>query len=206
MCRDQNCVAATEAFWPKVPTFGCRGNMSPTCRRLSQPRYKSYGIVSFVLIPTYKKCYAGAIFEFCSFLEVLITLQYSASEPTSQHNNTRQQKRNTLPTLQRLCPPLSPWVWQQRQGLMAPLLFMGLLVLFHRWLQFVSNCWHRKLKLKCASRKSLWDFWHTPKILVQSVLLSRDSILTFCLCSQRGCWNSEFHPHSFWVSVEEPKQ
>jgi hypothetical protein len=38
MCRDQNCVAATGAFWPKVPTFGCRGDMSPTCGQLSQPR------------------------------------------------------------------------------------------------------------------------------------------------------------------------
>ena len=38
MCRDQNCVGATGAFWPKVTTFGCRGDMSPTCRRLSQPR------------------------------------------------------------------------------------------------------------------------------------------------------------------------
>ena len=37
MCRDQNCVGATGAFWPKVTTFGCRGDMSPTCRRLSQP-------------------------------------------------------------------------------------------------------------------------------------------------------------------------
>ena len=38
MCRDQNCVGATGAFRPKVTTFGCRGDMSPTCRRLSQPR------------------------------------------------------------------------------------------------------------------------------------------------------------------------
>jgi hypothetical protein len=38
MCRDQNCVGPTGAFRSKVPTFGCRGDMSPTCRRLSQPR------------------------------------------------------------------------------------------------------------------------------------------------------------------------
>lgn len=41
MCRDQNCVGATGAFWPKVTTFGCRGDMSPTCRQLSQPRRES---------------------------------------------------------------------------------------------------------------------------------------------------------------------
>ena len=37
MCRDQTCVAATGAFGQNVPTFGCRGDMSPTCRQLSQP-------------------------------------------------------------------------------------------------------------------------------------------------------------------------
>ncbi len=34
MCRDQNCVGVTGAFWPKVPTFGVRGDMSPTCRHV----------------------------------------------------------------------------------------------------------------------------------------------------------------------------
>jgi hypothetical protein len=37
-CRDQNCVAATGALGENVPTFGCRGDMLPTCRQLSQPR------------------------------------------------------------------------------------------------------------------------------------------------------------------------
>ncbi len=36
--RDQFCVAMTGACWPNVPTFGCRDNMSPTRRQLSQPR------------------------------------------------------------------------------------------------------------------------------------------------------------------------
>jgi hypothetical protein len=40
MCRNQNCVGMTGAFWPNVSTFGCRGVMSPTCRRLSQPRMR----------------------------------------------------------------------------------------------------------------------------------------------------------------------
>ena len=31
MCRDQNCVATTGAFGQNVPTFGCRGDISPTC-------------------------------------------------------------------------------------------------------------------------------------------------------------------------------
>ena len=35
---DQFCVATTGAFWPNVPTFGCRGDISPTCWQLSQPR------------------------------------------------------------------------------------------------------------------------------------------------------------------------
>ena len=38
MCQDQNCVATTGVFWPNVPTFGCQGNMLPTCWQLSQPR------------------------------------------------------------------------------------------------------------------------------------------------------------------------
>ena len=37
MCRDQNCVVATGAFGQNVLTFGCRGDMSLTCRQLSQP-------------------------------------------------------------------------------------------------------------------------------------------------------------------------
>ena len=36
-CRDQNCVTTTGAFGQNVPTFGCHGDMSPTCRQLSQP-------------------------------------------------------------------------------------------------------------------------------------------------------------------------
>ena len=38
MCRDQICVATTGQCQPKVPTFGCRGDMSPTCWHHSQPR------------------------------------------------------------------------------------------------------------------------------------------------------------------------
>ncbi len=55
MCRDQNCVATTGAFWPKVPTFGCRGDMSPTCRRLSQPSWPTLdmGILLAARAPGY---------------------------------------------------------------------------------------------------------------------------------------------------------
>ena len=38
MCRERNCVGSLGACRPNVPTFGCRADMSPTCRRLSQPR------------------------------------------------------------------------------------------------------------------------------------------------------------------------
>ena len=38
MCRERNCVGSSGACRPNVPTFGCRADMSPTCRRLSQPR------------------------------------------------------------------------------------------------------------------------------------------------------------------------
>ena len=51
-CRDQNCVAATGAFGKNVPTFGCRGNMSPTCRQLSQPSYQPSGSKSSVSVGT----------------------------------------------------------------------------------------------------------------------------------------------------------
>ena len=88
--------------------------------------YKTYAIGWFVLIPTYKKCYAGAIFELNfgeqrHITEVLITVQYSAANHnTTQHNNTHNNKmRHCRPTLQRLCP-FSPWVWWRRQQLMAP--------------------------------------------------------------------------------------
>jgi hypothetical protein len=37
LCRDWFCVAMTGRCWPKVPTFGCQGDMSPTWRRHSQP-------------------------------------------------------------------------------------------------------------------------------------------------------------------------
>jgi hypothetical protein len=33
LCGDQFCVGSTGPCWPKVPTFGCRADMSPTCRR-----------------------------------------------------------------------------------------------------------------------------------------------------------------------------
>jgi hypothetical protein len=35
---DQFCVATTGACWPNVPTFGCWGDILPTCRQPSQPR------------------------------------------------------------------------------------------------------------------------------------------------------------------------
>ncbi len=35
--RDRFCVTTTEACRPNVPTFGCRGDMLPTCRQLFQP-------------------------------------------------------------------------------------------------------------------------------------------------------------------------
>jgi hypothetical protein len=36
--RERICVGSSGACRPNVPTFGCRANMSPTCRQLSQPR------------------------------------------------------------------------------------------------------------------------------------------------------------------------
>ncbi len=36
---DQNCVTVTGAFGQNVTTFGCQGDMSPTCWRLSQPSF-----------------------------------------------------------------------------------------------------------------------------------------------------------------------
>ena len=36
---DQFCFATTGAFWPNVPTFGCRGDMLPTCQWFSQPSW-----------------------------------------------------------------------------------------------------------------------------------------------------------------------
>ena len=35
--QDQCCVTMTGAFGENVPTFGCCGDMSPTCWRLTQP-------------------------------------------------------------------------------------------------------------------------------------------------------------------------
>ncbi len=37
--RDQFCVTTTGACRPNVLTFGCRGNMLPTCWQLSQPSH-----------------------------------------------------------------------------------------------------------------------------------------------------------------------
>ena len=64
--------------------------------------YKSYGTVGFVSTPTYKKCYAGTIFEFCCFTEDLLTVQHSACEPTTQHNTTTHNNQNEPP------PPYPP--------------------------------------------------------------------------------------------------
>ena len=36
-CKEQICVGSMGACRPNVPTFGCWADMSPTCRRLSQP-------------------------------------------------------------------------------------------------------------------------------------------------------------------------
>ncbi len=44
MCRERICVGSPGACWPNVPTFGCRADMSPTCRQLSQPRSPSYAV------------------------------------------------------------------------------------------------------------------------------------------------------------------
>jgi hypothetical protein len=38
LCLDQFCVTKTGKCRPKVPTFGCQGDMLPTCRQHSQPR------------------------------------------------------------------------------------------------------------------------------------------------------------------------
>ena len=40
LCRDQFCVGTTGPCRPKVPTFGCRANMSPTCWRHVGPTAK----------------------------------------------------------------------------------------------------------------------------------------------------------------------
>ncbi len=37
LCRDWFCVATIGGCRPKVPTFGCRADMLPTCWQLSQP-------------------------------------------------------------------------------------------------------------------------------------------------------------------------
>ena len=37
LCRDQFCVGMTGLCRQKVPTFGCRADMSPTCRQHCQP-------------------------------------------------------------------------------------------------------------------------------------------------------------------------
>ena len=62
----------------------------------------------FCVNPTYIKCYTGAIFEFCHFTEVLLTVQYSAYSQT--HNTTQLHTTTKMelcrPTLQR-CFPLS---------------------------------------------------------------------------------------------------
>ena len=36
-CPNQICVTTTGQCWPKVPTFGCCGDMLPTCCQHSQP-------------------------------------------------------------------------------------------------------------------------------------------------------------------------
>ena len=43
-CRERICVSTTWPSRPKVPTFGCRADMSPTCRRLSQPSWTRWWI------------------------------------------------------------------------------------------------------------------------------------------------------------------
>lgn len=42
-CRGRICVGTTWPSRPKVPTFGCRVDMSRTCRRLCQPN--DYGVI-----------------------------------------------------------------------------------------------------------------------------------------------------------------
>jgi hypothetical protein len=49
---DQFCVATTGACWPNVPTFGWWGDMSPTCRRLSQPSFpdRSFKNMQYIFV------------------------------------------------------------------------------------------------------------------------------------------------------------
>ncbi len=79
----------------------------------------------FILIPTYKMHPAGVIFEFAISLKYYLHYKYSACKPTTHntHNITTKIDHCCL-TLQRHCP-LSPWVGQQHQQLIAPPLPMG---------------------------------------------------------------------------------
>ena len=63
-------------------------------------RYKTYAIVEFVSIPTYEKCYAGAILSLAISLKYY--LQYNIPLANPQHNTTTHNNQNgTLP----LYPP-----------------------------------------------------------------------------------------------------
>ncbi len=50
LCWDQFCVGTTGLCWPKVPTFGCRADMLPTCQQHSQPRPQA---ISFLVLNSY---------------------------------------------------------------------------------------------------------------------------------------------------------
>jgi hypothetical protein len=79
----------------------------------------------FILIPTYKMHPAGAIFEFAVSPKYYLQYKYSTREPTTHNTHIRTTKMDHWrPTLQWLCP-LSPWVGQRHQQLMAPPLPMG---------------------------------------------------------------------------------
>ncbi len=79
----------------------------------------------FISIPTYKMHPAGAIFEFAISQKYFLHYEFSARKPTTHNTHNRTTKMDHCrPTLQRLCP-LSPWVGQRHQQLMAPPLPMG---------------------------------------------------------------------------------
>ncbi len=89
-------------------------------------------LCGFVLITMYKRSLASAFYDQRRIgnkkfftTKVLLTLQYSARKPTTHNKqHTTTEMDHCHPTLQQLFP-LSPWIGQQRQQLMAPQLPMG---------------------------------------------------------------------------------
>ncbi len=58
MCRDQNCVATTGAFWPNVPTFGCRAQPSRSPPGLGGVRRRRPDVVGHLVLDV-----PGPVFE-----------------------------------------------------------------------------------------------------------------------------------------------